>query len=89
MPKVTIHIREMDYDKWKAITDRPAWIHLALQLNIFYLKDIPDTEDKEGISGSVVGELDKEDKPVGIYRKPIKHCQHAAVIGNCKFGCKK
>lgn len=27
MPKVTIWIRNEDYDKWKAIDNKPAWLH--------------------------------------------------------------
>lgn len=27
MPRVTIWIRNDDYDKWLAIADKPAWLH--------------------------------------------------------------
>ena len=30
MPKVTIWIKNKDYDRWLAIKDRPAFIHKAL-----------------------------------------------------------
>ena len=30
MPKVTIWIRESDYATWKAIENKPEWLHTAL-----------------------------------------------------------
>lgn len=30
MPKVTIWIRKEDEDKWKAIQDKPEWLHFNL-----------------------------------------------------------
>lgn len=30
MPHVNLWIRNIDWDKWNAIEDKPAWLHLAL-----------------------------------------------------------
>jgi len=30
MPKVTIWIKDEDYQAWKAIPDRPKWLHQML-----------------------------------------------------------
>lgn len=37
MPKVTIWIKNEDYDKWLAIKNRPEWLHsmLSTQKGVF------------------------------------------------------
>ncbi len=34
MPQVTIYIRNEDYDKWKAIENKPEWLHHAIASTI-------------------------------------------------------
>lgn len=43
MPKVTIWIREEDYPKWKAIGDKPSWLHIMLERTLVNWKQNPVT----------------------------------------------
>jgi hypothetical protein len=71
MPKVTIWIRNEDYDKWKAIQDKPEWLHEHLNLKpglqtVYALEDI-----KKGQAG--LGFLTKPKQDIPIYPQDDPH----------------
>jgi hypothetical protein len=40
MPNRTIYIKNADIDKWESITDKPAFIHLALNDSFITLNNM-------------------------------------------------
>lgn len=66
MPKVTIWIRNEDYDKWEAIADKPEWVHRAINtknmLDNINLDELPKrSESSWRIEGKKIGKLNGVD----------------------------
>lgn len=48
MPKVTIWIRNEDEAKWKAIENKPAWLHIALNRGFFWPEHVHTAAKESG-----------------------------------------
>lgn len=74
MPKVTIWIKNADYDKWKAIDNVPEWLHEHLNMPKFSkmqlsprpVPQLTDKEKAEAKTGFIIGPNPSDERDESI-----------------------
>ncbi len=85
MPKVTIWIRNEDEAKWKAIENKPEWLHCALNPDLAF-EGLKDIIADDGVAVSKMGKIFRTNFD-GTYKEEV--CQHYQPKGKCLVkGCK-
>jgi len=62
MPKVTVYIREEDYEAWKELGNRSEWLHQQLSTPT---DSLPDRELERKIKQIVAEEFDRREREYG------------------------
>lgn len=78
MPKVTIWVREADWEAWQMIDDIPDFITRSIAREI--VEDAIQVRDHIVKEGRKLGKLPEQED--------TEWCKHGAALGLCKFGCK-
>jgi len=78
MPRINLYVKQEDWEAFQAITDKPAWLHNAIQ-GLNYVS-ILTPEDKSTEDVSILTPEDKSTEDVSILTPEDKSTEDVSIL---------